>query len=538
MPNMLVIPQRSHPVLLLLGLLAAGCASTSAATSGVAPSSAATTASATGATYAEDRIDLPALPPPTGIQREEYAARRARLAQGLADGVLVAFGAPDPEQDYLPWSQDASFRYLTGVNEPNAGLIIVKDGERVQEMLFVMERNPEREIWEGSRLGTDGALEQTGIPSRPIDEMVATLDSVVETNPVLQVVHAPPPTDPDSLLTREQQILARIVERHPQTRIVLVSDLVERLRGTKSPAEHDLIRRAVLISVLGHREAIRSATAEMNEFEIQGLMEYIFRRNGADGPAYSSIVGSGPNSTTLHYNANDRFMHAGELLVMDVGAGYRGYAADITRTLPLSGTFTPDQRAIYDIVLRAQAAAEAQLGVGATWTGLESAAAGEIARGLTSLGLMDAPDAMYDCDSPATGNRCPQFRLYYMHGLGHGVGLQVHDPDNSYYGPFKTGSAMTLEPGIYVRSDVLDFLPDTPGNRAMIERLRPAVTRYRNIGVRIEDTYLITSEGVERPSTALPREADEVEALMREVGMGERDRHPDLVEWYRSAAPQ
>jgi Xaa-Pro aminopeptidase len=537
MPKIIDPIAPSSTVLLLAALLAAGCASSSAGTSGT-PAGSSSGAGTPAIGYSEDGYEVPALPAPSDISREEYAARRATLAQGLADGVFVAFGAPEPEMDYLPWGQDASFRYLTGIMEPNAGLIMVKAGGRVQEMLFVMERDPARELWEGSRLGTDGAQARTGIASRPIDEMRAVLDSAVARNPLLQIVTALPPTDTEALLTREQQIISGVVRRHPGSRVVSVSGQVERMRGTKSAAELDLIRRAVLISVLGHREAMRSATAAMNEFEVQGLMEYLFRRNGADGPAYSSIVGSGPNSTTLHYNANDRFMSGGELLLMDVGAGFRGYAADITRTLPLSGTFTADQRAIYDIVLRAQAAAESQLRPGATWTILEGAASGEISRGLTALGLIESPDATYDCASPATGNRCPQYRLYYMHGLGHGVGLQVHDPDVSYYGAFQRGAAVTLEPGVYVRGDVLDFLPDTPGNRAMIERLRPAVARYRDIGVRIEDVYLIGENGVERPSVGLPRNPDEVEALMREVGMGERDRRPEVVEWYRSTMPR
>lgn len=529
--------RRTIPAFLTLLVGAAACASSAGGQAPGSPS-ATTTAAGGSASATGDAYQLPTLPPAADIQPEEYASRRAQLVQDLSDGVLVVFGAPDREADYLTWSQDASFRYLTGINEPNAGLIIVKEAGRLQETLFIRERSPERELWEGARLGTDGATERTGIAARPIEDMLSVLDSAVAHHPRLHVVTAPPAPDPDALLTREQQILVRLAARHPQIEIVQVSDQVERLRGTKSPAELDLIRRATLISVLGHREAMRSALSEMNEFEIHGLMEYIFRRNGSDGPGYSSIVGSGPNSTTLHYNANDRFMQPGELLLLDVAASFRGYTSDLTRTLPLNGSFTPDQRAIYDIVLRAQTAAEGQLRVGATWTTLESAATGEIARGLTALGLIDGPNATYDCDSAGSGNRCPQFRLYFMHGLGHGVGLQVHDPDVSYYGAFQTGAAVTLEPGIYVRSDVLDYLPDTPANRAMIERLRPAVARYRDIGVRIEDVYMLTSEGVERPSAGLPREADEVEALMREVGLGERDRRADVVEWYRSSMPR
>jgi Xaa-Pro aminopeptidase len=229
-------------------------------------------------------------------------------------------------------------------------------------------------------------------------------------------------------------------------------------------------------------------------------------------------------------------MNAGEVLLMDVGAAYRGYAADVTRTVPVSGTFTPDQRAIYQIVLDALKAAEGRVRVGGTWQEVNGAANQIIATGLARLGLIDAPDATYDCGGG--GQRCPQMRLYYMHGLGHGVGLDVHDPEISTYSSFQVGSAFTIEPGVYVRQDVLDFLPDTPGNRAVIGRLRGAVERYRNIGVRIEDVFLITPQGVERASQGVPREVAEVEALMAEQGLGEVDRRPEVVEWYRGTTPR
>jgi Xaa-Pro aminopeptidase len=275
----------------------------------------------------------------------------------------------------------------------------------------------------------------------------------------------------------------------------------------------------------------------MNEFEILALLEYHFRRYGAERPAYSSIVGSGPNSTTLHYREADRFMHANEVLLIDAAASYRGYAADITRTMPVNGRFTADQRAIYEIVLRAQKAAEELIRPGGGWGELNAAADREIAAGLASLGLIDSPTATYACESPRFSNQCPQYRLYYMHGLGHGIGLDVHDPDVSYTERgFQPGSAFTIEPGIYVRADALDFLLDVPGNRAMIERLRPVLERYRNIGVRIEDNYIVLQSGVERLSAGVPREIDEIEALMRQPRL-DPERRPELVEWYRATTP-
>jgi len=311
------------------------------------------------------------------------------------------------------------------------------------------------------------------------------------------------------------------------------------LRGTKSPAELDLIRKAVDITVEAQRNAMRAIEPGMNEFEIQSLIEYTFRRNGADRPSFATIVGSGPNSTTLHYNADDRFMNAGEVVVMDVGASYRGYAADVTRTVPVSGTFSGDQRAIYQIVRDAQTAAERQAKLGAKATLMSDSAAATIAAGLVRLGLIESPTATYDCGSAQQPQQCGQIELYYMHGLGHGIGLEVHDPEQFYFtGTIAAGSAFTIEPGIYVRENLLEILPKTSRNTALIAKIRPAVEKFRNIGVRIEDDYVVTPQGVEWISRA-PREAAEVEAMMRETLAGAVKRDSTKVEWYRrTAGPQ
>jgi Xaa-Pro aminopeptidase len=182
----------------------------------------------------------------------------------------------------------------------------------------------------------------------------------------------------------------------------------------------------------------------------------------------------------------------------------------------VDGTFSPRQREIYQIVLDAQKAAEALVRQGATWDQLNAAAEDVIARGLAELGLIDAPDATYRCESPRFGVICPQYRLYFMHGSATASASTSTTRRPSYFGPFVAGSIFTIEPGIYVRADALDHLPDTPENRAMAERLRPVLERYANIGVRLEDNYLVTGDGFERLSAGAPREMDEVEALMRE----------------------
>jgi len=332
-------------------------------------------------------------------------------------------------------------------------------------------------------------------------------------------------------LNAGQQVIARLRNMHPRLEVESIQRALNLQRGVKSVAELDRIRRAVIISALAHREAMRSTEPGMNEFEVRALLEYMFRRNGADGPSYGSIVGSAANSTTLHYQASDRFMNAGEVLLIDASASYAGYASDITRTFPVNGRFTTEQRAIYEVVLAAQKAAESRLRKGATWVNLNDAATAELKKGLAALGLIDSAEATFDC-----GNRqCPQVGLFYVHGLGHGVGLDVHDPDVSEtQAGFGPGSAVTIEPGLYIRGDAFDNLRDTPANRAMIARLRPALEKYRNIGVRIEDVFLFTDNGVERASSLVPREIAEIEALMRERGLDEATRSRDVVEWFRA----
>ena len=244
-------------------------------------------------------------------------------------------------------------------------------------------------------------------------------------------------------------------------------------------------------------------------------------------------MGSGPNSTTLHYNADDRYIEPDNVIVMDIGASYRGYAADVTRTVPADGTFSDIQRDIYSAVRAAQAAAEAAAKVNGPARALTDAANASLDASLTRLGLIEGPGATYDCDAAAS-RQCSQRSLYYMHSLGHGIGLDVHDPGaatNS--GNLVPGSAFTIEPGIYVRGNLLDIIPKTPKNQAMIAKIRPAVQKYANIGVRIEDDYIATDKGVEWISRA-PREISEIEAVMKEPWNGPSPRDAATVEAYRS----
>jgi Xaa-Pro aminopeptidase len=264
---------------------------------------------------------------------------------------------------------------------------------------------------------------------------------------------------------------------------------------------------------------MRALKPGMWEYQVEAMFQSAFRRTGGDGAAFVSIVGSGPNSTQYHYNANDRRIGKGEVVVMDVGAAYGGYAADVTRTLPASGRFSAEQRAIYQIVRDAQAAAEKAAGPGASFEAWREAAREVVARGVARLGLTEGVDATFDPPwaDQCAGNpvACTQGFLYMAHGLGHGIGLEVHDRPHPWYGTgtFQAGDVFTIEPGIYVSRKLLDILPDTPRNRAMIAKVRPVVERYHDIGIRIEDDYLITDGGAEWLSRA-PREISEIEAEM------------------------
>ena len=472
--------------------------------------------------------------------QKEFASRREALLKKVGDGVIVAFGAHEPAQDYLSFFQAPSFYYLTGVREPDAALVMVKKAGQVNATLFVQPRLPAREVWTGARLGTAAVESLTGIRGRSSEELTAVLDSLAGTGQQFLVVGDVAAHEAEAqgqvapARTADDQLLDRLKQKHATLRITSVNDVVEQLRGTKSPAELSLIKQAVEITVLAQKEAISALTDGINEFELQALIDFTFRRNGADRPAFATIVGSGPNSTTLHYNRNDRFIDINDMVVMDIGASYKGYAADITRTVPASGHFSTSQRDIYQLVRDVQAAAERQAVPGAPSRLMNDSANAVMAAGLARLKLIDAPDATYDCSTGPTPRQCPQYRLYYMHGLGHGIGLEVHDPDQYYYtARLSPGSAFTIEPGIYVREHVLEEMPDTPRNREIAGRLRQFVAFYKNIGVRIEDDYAVTDRGVERLSADAPREIAELEALMKAGSTGPAKRNKEIVDRYR-----
>ena len=469
------------------------------------------------------------------IPLTEYARRRAALAARLTDGVFVARGAVSPVQDYMSHFQSPGFLYLTGYREADATLLMSKQGSVVRWTLFVQGKDPSQEVWSGRRNGPAAAASLTGLVARASSEFEPALDSALNVASTLTLLADL--SEGGDTLNGDDTFVRTLRAKHTKLALAGANATVAQLRGTKSVAELELIRKAVAVSLDAHRAAMLAIEPGMNEFEIQALVEYMFRRNGADRPAYASIVGSGENSTTLHYNKNDRFVRAGDVIVMDVAAQYQGYAADITRSFPVSGTFTPEQRAVYQVVRDAQSAAERNAKPGMPARVMRDSARGVIAAGLARLGLIESPTATYDCSEGAQPRQCSQVQLYYMHGLGHGIGLEVHDPDQYYLtGVVATGSAFTIEPGIYVRGDLLDILPRTPRNEQLASRIGATVKRFADIGVRIEDDYVVSEAGLEWVSCGLPREADEIEALMRGEYPGPPARDAAKVEWYKADA--
>ena len=446
-----------------------------------------------------------------GIPRAEYEARRAALARLVGDGLVIAFGSVEPAADYIEFAQNANFHYLTGIDEPDAILVMAIRGGTANSTVFVQERDPAREVWVGRRLGVSGAASLTGLQARAVAAFRPTLDSLLSRATRVLIVSG---NDiPNAFLSPADQLERELRGRSG----IAVTDgnaMLGDLRGRKSATELALIRHAVAITTQAHTAAARVTAPGRHEFELEAALEHTFRTVGAERPAFASIVASGPNSTVLHYQRNDRRMNAGDLVVIDIGASWRGYAGDVTRTLPVSGRFTPEQRAIYQLVRDAQAAAGRVALVGSPAGAMNTAAVNVLSAGLARLGLIEALDASYDCT--ITGEQCPQYRLYYMHGLGHAIGLDVHDPGTSGVQPgiLAAGDVFSIEPGVYVRRNLLEIIPDTPRNRALKERIRSAVERYADIGVRIEDDYVVTPTGLERLSLG-PREIAEIEALMR-----------------------
>ena len=471
------------------------------------------------------------MPVTAQIAAPEYAARRdslaARIDSGGKGGIVVAFGGRTPVSDFGPFYQVPAFHYLTGYDYADAALVMVVRGGRSQATLFVTRSNPRRSLYYGIEPDSADLARDLGLPSRSAEDLIPVLDSLAATGLPFYALRDFEDADFARLdsLTRGGQVMRALAARHPGLDVRDGAPIVDRLRARKSGPELALLRRAAEISVAGHRAAMRAIAPGMHEYDLQAEIEAAFRHLGSERPAYGSIVGSGPNGTQLHYMKDRRELRAGEVVVIDAGAEYGGYAADVTRTLPVSGTFTPDQRAVYQIVRDAQAAAERNSGPGKSVQAAQDSSVDVRARGLARLGLIESPEAAFDPPWPADCDKqprsCRQVMLFAIHGISHGLGLAVHDPMQGYYDErvFRPGDAFTIEPGIYVNTRLLDILPDTPRNRAFAAKVRAAVQRYQNTGVRIEDDYIVTPTGLEWITPA-PRDIADVEAAIAHHATG------------------
>jgi Xaa-Pro aminopeptidase len=454
---------------------------------------------------------------PTG----EYVARRDSLAARVRNGIVVGFGGRTPVTDFGPFYQLPAFHYLTNFHEPDAAFVMVVREGRGASTLFLTPIAPRRAFYYGRRPDSAEVIRTFGMHARSFAALPAFLDSLAGARLPFYVLDDFESADfaTQDSLTRGKQFVRALKAKHADAiEIRNAHPIVDELRARKSPAEMALIRRAAEISDEGHRAAML-APQPAHEYELQAALEGTFLRLGGARPGYGSIVGGGPNSTLLHYMRDRAPVKPGDVVVMDAATEYQGYAADVTRTIPVSGKYTAEQRAIYRLVLDAQKAAERNSKPGMSATAAQDSSWDVRARGLARLGLVESVDAELDLPWPtnctANPRSCKQAMFWMIHGISHGIGLAVHDPAQFYAQDrlFKQGDAFTIEPGIYISRAMLDALPDTPKNRAFIAKVRDLVPRYENTGIRIEDDYLITDKGLERISLA-PREIEEIEALM------------------------
>jgi Xaa-Pro aminopeptidase len=390
--------------------------------------------------------------------------------------------------------QDSDFLYLTGFEEPES-IAVVKSDQDPHYTLFVRPRDPEREIWDGRRAGVEGAKTNFGADeSFPVAEFDEKLEEILDGAEKLYY-RLGVNSDLDARIINQIARMRAINRKpiHPPQTIIDPATIVHEMRVLKSSEEIELMQVAADIAAEAHCEAMKSVRAGMQEYEVEALIERVFRQRGAAGPAYTSIVGGGANATVLHYINNDGELHEGELLLVDAGAEYKGYASDITRTFPIDGRFTKPQRDIYDLVLKAQLACVEMVRPGTTHDQLKQHSIEVLTEGMVELGLLEG--------KPAEIIKEKKYEKFYMHGLGHMLGIDVHDVGRYYFGKesraLEPGVVMTVEPGIYISPDTKDV---------------PA--EYLGIGVRIEDDVLCTASGPRVLTSKVPKQAEEIEELM------------------------
>jgi Xaa-Pro aminopeptidase len=432
------------------------------------------------------------------VPQDEFARRRRQLMRLMGrDSIAVLPAAPvrhrNSDVEY-PYRQDSDFHYLTGFGEPEAVAVLVPGREQAEYILFVRERDPARETWDGRRAGPAGASRDNGADDAfPIADMDEILPGLLENRTRVYYtmgVYA----DFDQRVVGWVNALRTQAKtgRHPPQELVALEHLLHDMRLYKSRTELELMRNAARISARAHLRVMRFCRPGVTEYQVMAELLHEFRRHNAD-TAYAPIVGGGANSCILHYRDNDQPLADGELLLVDAGCELGSYASDITRTLPINGRFTPEQRAVYEIVLEANRAAIASVRPGRHWNEPHEAAVKVITQGLVRLGLLKG--------RLATLIKSGAYRRFFMHRTGHWLGLDVHDVGDYKVGDewrvLEPGMTLTVEPGIYL-----------PAGARGVPR------RFRNIGIRIEDDVLVTRRGAEVLSARAPKDPDQIEAVM------------------------
>jgi Xaa-Pro aminopeptidase len=433
------------------------------------------------------------------LSKEFHKGRRDALRKLLPDSsCVILFSAAERQRandTKYAYHQDPDFYYLTGLTEPNSMLILFKEPQKLNdtaiadEIIFVQDRDATRESWTGKRLGTAGVRTALGFEQVMINKQFA--DQKIDFARFHKVYHKEfmddvrdDPRDKGDLYSLIRHFRSKTEYSRKNVDAFNLQGWMATLRELKQPEELVLMRKAINITCLAHAELARALEPGMKEYQSQAVVEYLFKNLGSEYVGYPTIAGGGENSCILHYETNRKKLEGKDLLVLDAGAEYHGYTADVTRTLPVDGKFSEEERIIYDIVLQAQEAGIKACKAGSEFRASHKAANAVIQKRLKELGIIDnANDVL----------------KYFFHGTSHYLGLDVHDAGT--YGKLTPGSIITVEPGIYIPAGS-DCDP-----------------KWWNIGVRIEDDVLITSGDPEVLSSALPKKADEIEALMKEESM-------------------
>lgn len=436
------------------------------------------------------------------IRLDQFVARRQQLIEKMPTGSIAIIPAAQMKQrnsdvEY-PFRQDSNFYYLTGFNEPDAVLLLMPGRLAGESVVFCRNRDKLMEIWNGYRAGPEGVVADYGInEAHPIDEIDDVLPALL--NGMSRIYYSI--GQHDEFDRQIQQWLNSIRSKVRQgavapSELVMLDLLLNEMRLIKSDAEKEMMRQAGEISAQGHIKAMQLCKPGMMEYQLEGEILHHFAMNGCRQPAYSTIVGGGANACILHYIENDQVLQDGDLVLIDAGCELDHYAGDITRTFPVNGCFSAEQKAIYQLVLDAQEACIALAKPGVLWDAVHEESIRVLTQGLLDLGLLQGT---LEKQIDAGG-----YREFYMHRIGHWLGMDVHDVGDykveGEWRPLEPGMVMTVEPGIYIASD-----------NDQVE------ARWRGIGIRIEDDVLITEQGCEILTASVPKAIDEIEALMASV---------------------